>query len=281
MILNETQTNKLRQILKCSNIESRLVRKDLLDHLCCMVENEMEKGYSFEDAFERVSAMFSKQELKMTEINTLKILNMEKKFSKNVSMVATIPFGLFGLYWMFSNSGLNVPGVIQSILLLSAIISMFVTLSIGWINSFPAWSFQAIGFSLLFSGYFMNVSIPSISGDILGLWAWLPLLLTLIVSLIIKPGIAPLINLFKNVKEEPSLILFALYGFSPFIVLILSDEIHANWMIPISIFVTAVLSAGIYLFLTCNKRVFRVLSLIVAGVISITVTMFAANIYWE
>ncbi len=280
MILNDAQTNKLRQILKSSNIESRFIRRDLLDHLCCMVEDEMDMGCSFEEALERVFVQFSARELKLTEINTLKILNMEKVFSKNVSMVATIPFGLFGLYWMFSNSALNVPVIIHNILLLSAIISMFVMLSIGWISSFPAWSFQAIGFSLLFSGFFMNVSIPDISDDILGFWAWLPLLLTLIVSQIIKPGTGPLIKLLKNAKEEPSLILFALYGFSPFIVLMLSDEIHANWMIPVSIFVTAILSAGVYLFLRCEKRVFRVLSIIVAGIISIAVTIFAANIYW-
>ena len=280
MILNDLQTSRVRQILKNYNIESKSIRNDLLDHLCCMVEELMEVGTGFDDALNSVLNQFHADDIKSVEYETLKILNMEKKFSNRISLLTTIPFGLFGLYWIFSNSALNVPGVIENILFLSSIISMFALLCIGWINNYPAWSFPAIGFCVLFTLFFMNVSVPVISDEVLGLWAWIPLIITLIISQILYPGTGPLKCIYRKVKEEPFLILFALYGFSPFIVLMLSDEIHANWMIPVSIFITAILSAGVYLFLSCDKRVFRVLSFIVAGFISITVTIFAANIYW-
>jgi len=280
MILNDLQTSRVRQILKNSNIESKSIRKDLLDHLCCMVEELMEDGTGFDDALKSVLNQFPADDIKSVEYETLKILNMEKNFSKRISLLATIPFGLFGLYWIFSNSALNVPGVIENILLLSSIISMFALLCIGWINNYPVWSFPAIGFCVFFTLFFMNVSVPVISDEVLGLWAMTPLILTLLISQILKPGIEPVKCILKKIKEEPFLILFALYGISPFIVLMLSDEIHANWMIPVSIFVTAILSAGIFFFLSLENRVKRVISIILSGIVGVALTITASNIYW-
>ncbi len=279
MILNDLQTDKLKRYLKKSNIDNSSVCNDFLDHLCCIVEELMDKGCTFEDAFEKAIIILPESELKSTEQYTLKLLNMETTFSSRTALQATIPFALFGLYWPFSNSSLNVPGIIQEFLLLSFVVSMFVLLCIGWVKNFPRWSFPAIGFCLLFSGFFMNVSIPGISEGILGLWAWIPLLILIIVSQILKPGIEPVRNISKKVKEEPFLILFAFYGFTPFLLLVFSDEIHTNWMIPFTLLMTTIISLGNYLFLKCGKRLHRVVSIIVAGVISISVTIFAAIVF--
>ena len=206
---------------------------------------------------------------------------METSFSSRTSLLATIPFGLFGLAWAFSNSGFNVPALIQMFLLITSVISMFVLLGIGWIKNFPRWSFPAIGFCLLFSMFLMMVSIPGLSDDVLGLWAWIPLLVTLIISLSFKPGIGPVKKIIERIKEEPALILFALYGFTPFFVWILCDEIHSIWMIFIALISTLILSSGIYLFLRSDKKKTRVISMIISGLLAVIFTFTASIIYWK
>jgi len=281
MMLNELQINEIKEYLKKCNIENRLILGDFLDHLCCMIEQNMKEGATFDDSLKKAFCHLPGNEIKSIELYTLKLLNMETNFSSRISLPATIPFVLFGLFWTFSNSGLYVPGVIQNILLLSSVISMFALLIIGWIKDFPRWSFPAIGFCLLFSLFSMNVAIPRISDDILGFWAWIPLLITLIIAQIFKPGIEPIKNIIKKTGEEPFLIIFAIYGFAPFILLMLSDEIHSNWMMPVAILSTLILSAGNYLFLSCERRVSRILSVIISGFFAVVITFTSSYLYWK
>ena len=206
---------------------------------------------------------------------------METSFSSRTSLLATIPFGLFGLSWAFSNSGFNVPALIQMFLFITAVISMFVLLGIGWIKNFPRWSFPAIGFCLLLSVFLMMVVISGLSDGVLGLWAWTPLLITLIISLIIRPSSEPIKKIIERIKEEPALILFALYGFVPIFVWILSDEMYTTWMIFIALISTLILSSGIYLFLKSDKKRTRVLSVIISGLLAVIITYTASAIYWR
>ncbi|NTV19493.1 MAG: hypothetical protein HGA83_08705 [Bacteroidales bacterium] len=281
MMLNKLQVKEVKQYLIKNNIESRLIFGDFLDHLCCMIEQNMSEGASFEDSLQASFSQLPGYEMKKIETYTLKILNMETSFSSRTSLLATIPFGLFGLSWAFSNSGFNVPALIQMFLFITAVISMFVLLGIGWIKNFPRWSFPAIGFCLLLSVFLMMVVISGLSDGVLGLWAWTPLLITLIISLIIKPGSEPIKKIIERIKEEPALILFALYGFVPIFVWILSDEMYTTWMIFIALISTLILSSGIYLFLKSDKKRTRVLSVIISGLLAVIITYTASAIYWR
>ena len=281
MTLNKSQVKEVKQYLKKNNIESRLIFGDFLDHLCCMIEQKISEGASFEDSLQASFSQLPGYEMKTIETYTLKKLNMETSFSSRTSLLATIPFGLFGLAWAFSNSGFNVPALIQMFLFIIAVISMFVLLGIGWIKNFPRWSFPAIGFCLLFSMFFMMMAISNLSDGILGLWAWTPLLITLIISLIIKPSSEPIKKIIERIREEPALILFALYGFVPIFIWILSDEMYTIWMIFIALISTLILSSGIYLFLRSDKKRTRVLSMIISGLLAVIFTFTASIIYWK
>ncbi len=281
MTLNKLQVKEVKRFLKKNNIESRLILGDFLDHLCCMIEQKMSEGASFEDSLQASFSQLPVDEIKTIERYTLKLLDMETSFSSRTSLLATIPFGLFGLTWAFSNSGINVPQFICLFLFWSPMISMFILLGIGWIKSFPRWSFPAIGFCLLFSLYLMMVSIPGLSDDVLGPWAWTPLLLTLIISFIFKPGIEPIKKIIERIKEEPALILFALYGFSPLFLWIFCDEMYSRWMIIIALISSLILSSGIYLFLRSDKKRARVLSIIISGLLAVILTYTASEIYWN
>lgn len=281
MTLNKLQVKEVKRYLKKNNVESRLIFGDFLDHLCCMIEQNMSEGASFEDSLQASFSQLPGYEIKTIEMYTLKLLNMESSFSSRTSLLATIPFTLFGLSWAFSNSGINAPQFIGLFIFWAPQISMFALFCIGWINNFPRWSFPAIGFCMLFSMYLMMVSIPALSDDLLGLWAWIPLLITLIIGLSFKPGIEPIKKIIERIKEEPALILFALYGFAPLIVLILCDEMYSRWMIIIALISTLILSSGIYLFLRCDKKRTRVLSLIFSGLLAVIFSYTASYIYWK
>jgi hypothetical protein len=281
MTLNKLQVKEVKRYLKKNKIESRLILDDFLDHICCMIEQKISQGASFEDSLQASFSQLPGYEIKTIEMDTLKLLNMETSFSSRTSLLATIPFGLFGLSWAFSNTGFNVPQFIRLFVFWTPMISMFVLLGIGWIKNFPRWSFPAIGFCLLFSMYLMMVSIPGLSDGLLGFWAWLPLLITLIISLTFKPSIEPIKKIIERIKEEPALILFALYGLAPIIVWIICDEMYTIWMIFIALISTLILSSGIYLFLRSDKKRTRLLSMIISGILAVIFTYAASYIYWH
>ena len=280
MTLSESQVEEVKRYLKKNKIENRLIFSDFLDHLCCMIEQNMSEGASFENSLNAALNYLSGSEIKTIELFTLKLLNMETIFSSRTSLLATIPFGLFGLAWAVSNSGLNIPAFIESFLLIVSVISMLILFCIGWINDFPRWSFFSIGFCLLVSSFFMMVRIPPFSNDLLGFWAWIPFLITLVICLMFKPSIGPLKKIVKRVKEEPALILFALYGFAPFFLFLLCDEIHSVWMLFVALLSTLILSSGIYFFLRSNKKKFRLFSIIISGLLAVILTFSASYIYW-
>ena len=49
-VLNETQIEQIADTVNGSNIASADLKEDLIDHLCCIVEDEMSKGSEFETA---------------------------------------------------------------------------------------------------------------------------------------------------------------------------------------------------------------------------------------
>lgn len=280
MILNEKQTREVRTYLAKTGIESRLVFSDLLDYICCLIEERMDHGDTFENALKCTLEQQSALKLKNIELFTLKLLNMETSFSTRTALLAVIPFGVFGLAWAL-DMGIHTPYSILTMLFLASILLMYGLLGIGWVKEFPRWSFPAIGFCLLFSVFFSHVSIPSLSNEKLGLWAWLPLLLTILIGLMFNSSIKPLQALVKKIKDDSTLILFALYGFAPVFVYFFTDEIHSLWMLPSILLSITALCAGLYLFLKCKKKKVRMIALMLSGALSLLITSVSSYVFWN
>ena len=51
--LTEKQIDYITQIVNESTIESEVMKEDLIDHFCCAVEADMQKGASFETAYDK------------------------------------------------------------------------------------------------------------------------------------------------------------------------------------------------------------------------------------
>jgi len=153
---------------------------------------------------------------------------------------------------------------------------MFALFAIGWVKDFPRWSLPAIGFCLLFSIYAMNVSVPFITKNLLGFWAWLPFLTTLIISIAIKPSFTPVKQLFNHIKTYPKLILLIFFGFVPMFCMMVLDEVSLSWVIPVMLFNTIVLTLGLFVFLTHPKRETRNLVFIGSCLIAVLVSSLIA-----
>lgn len=279
MMLSKSQIRQVRTYLLRNGIESRLVFDDLLDHICCLVEERMEEGRTFDTSLQEAFDRLSGRKLKDIELFTLKLLQMETSFSTRTSLLATIPFGLFGLVWAL-DMGRNVPYSIVSMAFLAALVGMYGLLWLGWVKNFPRWSFPALGFCVLFSLYFSYVRIPSVSDEKLGIWAWGPLLITVILGLLFNCSLQPVKELMKKVKDDFTLILFTLYGFAPVFVSFFTDEIHSLQMLPYTLLSSLLLGGGLYGFLKCKKKKARILSLILSGSLAVGVIAVSSYMFW-
>ena len=213
---------------------------------------------------------------------------METSFSSRTSLLATIPFGIFGIAWAVSNSGLGISGYIQSSLLVVSVLSMYVLLGIGWSKNFPRWSIPAFGFCLLFSVFltmliFMKV-FPSLKHDTLGSLTVLILsvaLVVLLTGLLFILKLDPIKHLIQKTREDVSLILFALYGFAPFFVFLFYDEMHSIWLIPVILLSILIFSFGLYSFLRSDRKKIRIISLIASGLVAFIIALAVNCFYWN
>ena len=51
--LTEEQIDYIAQVVNNSTIQSETMKEDLIDHFCCAVEADMQKGESFETAYDK------------------------------------------------------------------------------------------------------------------------------------------------------------------------------------------------------------------------------------
>lgn len=199
---------------------------------------------------------------------------MERNYSAKTSILATIPFFILGSMWLFSSAFFNYHRIIYDIFFYVPLFLMFVLLGIGWVKEFPRWTVPSIGFCVIFSLYLMNVSIrPLTGGSLLGFWALLPLFLTLIIGIIIKPSFSPLKQLINRIEDEKNIIFYALYGFLPILLMFLFDEAKNKLMIPFIILLTIIVSTGAFFYLFSAKKNHRSISLVISTSVSIGISI--------
>jgi hypothetical protein len=196
-----------------------------------------------------------------------------KKTSIQASILASIPVLLFGINWLLEYVDLNL--TFKAAVSIFSIASMFFLLGIGWVKNFPKWSVYSIGFCLLISLMLMNISSPSLDRtEVWGVYGLIPLVLTLIISLTIHFSLEPLKQLIKQIKEDFTTLLFILYGSLPLILWIEFDEIQSISAIPYIIILTVLTAAGVVVYLTSTKKLFRILTIIIATIVTNAISLY-------
>jgi len=76
--------------------------EDLIDHVCCDVENEMQKGMNFTEAYNRVKQKMGSRRLKEIQEETLYAVDTKYRYMKNTMKISgvagTIMFGFAALF---------------------------------------------------------------------------------------------------------------------------------------------------------------------------------------
>ena len=196
-----------------------------------------------------------------------------KKTSIQTAVFASIPVLLFGIKWILEYLDLNL--TFKVVLSIFSIAPMFFLLGIGWVKNFPKWSVYSIGFCLLISLMLMNISSPSLDRtEVWGVYGLMPLVVTLIISLTINFSLEPLKQLIKQIKDDFTTLLFILYGSLPLILWVEFDEIQSISSIPYIIILTVLTAAGVVVYLTSTKKLYRLLTMIIALIVTNAISLY-------
>jgi hypothetical protein len=79
IVLNESQIDRIADTVNKSGISSAELKENLIDHLCCMAEDEMSKGKDFETVYKDVFQRVSPKGLDEIENETLFLLTSKSR----------------------------------------------------------------------------------------------------------------------------------------------------------------------------------------------------------
>src|SRR6187402_2194641 len=107
------QVEHIKSVLDKSNISIDTLRDDLLDHLCCVVEINMEKGGKFEVVLEKAIQELAPEGLEDIQHQTLFLLNSHKiivmkKLMYSIGLLSAMTFVLGWLFGMMHWPGTTV-----------------------------------------------------------------------------------------------------------------------------------------------------------------------------
>lgn len=171
MILNELQVESIKNHLKAGRIFNSLVYDDILDHICCIVEERMDRGDSFEDALEYSFRILSLSEIKKTEMETLKLININKyRIKKILSYLPEVVFLLFSLTWIFDLSQGFCTWVTWITIGWSALLIVMILFRSRLFATLSALVSGMVSFSLLL--VVLNGLDKVFTGDSISVWQW-------------------------------------------------------------------------------------------------------------
>jgi hypothetical protein len=109
-LLTDEQLKIVTKDVKNEGINYSHLNIDLVDHICCDIEQHMEQGISFENAYEKVKVEFGIKGLRQIQQDTLMLIDKNYRIMKNsMKMIGVIALALmaFGalfkiMHWPFA-----------------------------------------------------------------------------------------------------------------------------------------------------------------------------------
>lgn len=86
--LNEQQLYSIEKILEEQGLHYGPLKEELLDHVCCQVEQAMGEGQLFHQALRQSLDAFQEDEMKELQTQTLSLINQKQLFMKRLSIAA-------------------------------------------------------------------------------------------------------------------------------------------------------------------------------------------------
>ncbi len=161
--------------------------------------------------------------------------------------------------------------------------------ALGWISGFPRWSYPYTGMAIIMALYMTMVATPGIRilgytfgpRDMWGLRAFIPLLLATLIALVFSRPRNQLPRLFGNIRQDPSILSFLLFGFMPLLVMIEFDEIDRLYSLYYMALVAVLMVITAVIYLRLKSGWARSLALIAGTAIIIAITEAGSIAFWQ
>lgn len=105
MKLTEQQVQVIEDFVNAQGIRIRTLRDDVVDHLCCVMESELEKGKAFEELLEKATSDLAPNGLGEIQDKTIFLLNARRIIFMKKAMYS---IGFLGSFSLTTGVTLNV-----------------------------------------------------------------------------------------------------------------------------------------------------------------------------
>ena len=159
------------------------------------------------------------------------------------------------------------------------LISCLIGLWIGMLRGFPRWTFSFLGWSVVMSYWSMGMPLftfnafydPNAMPDLMGLRAWIPLLIVLGLGSWMGRSVQPLRKLTSAIWHDWTLLSLSIYTFAAFILLIY-DENHHPYLLAFIAAGTLAICIAVWTFMQSDTSWKQVLSLTTGFVAALIVS---------
>ena len=168
-ILTERQIDYITQVVNGSAIQSEVMKEDLIDHFCCAIEADMQKGASFETAYNKAYYCicpdgFDEIQRETIFLLTLKNIQKMKKllyFSGCLSAIGVTTSLFRFLHWHMVDS-LHIP-YLGIVMFVTAVIIVFVFLPTLFMYLYKKDLAQFYGKKIMYIGGFTGAAFGVLS----------------------------------------------------------------------------------------------------------------------
>jgi hypothetical protein len=177
----------------------------------------------------------------------------------------------------------GIPVWIQNVFFMGLFFVLPIGLCIGWIKSFPRWSYPYVGHVLIFSLYMMNVATPGFlfGRELWGWRAWVPFLVIAGIALAATRSLEPVARFYKNILEDWTVLTFGLFGFMPLVIAITFDEIDRLYSLYFMVALTLLMCGTTFLYLHGKDQRQRTVVLTAGVVLTILIAILGPAFYWK
>jgi hypothetical protein len=129
-VLEALEIKKIKEKLAVAEVSHESLSIDLVDHICCMIEERLEQGFDLKMAEEDVFKELGAVQLKSIEIETKRLTQNKFIMKKRTKIIGLIALGLIVTGLLFKLLHLPGSGILWGIGILMAAFGFFLILMI-------------------------------------------------------------------------------------------------------------------------------------------------------
>jgi hypothetical protein len=178
---------------------------------------------------------------------------------------------------------------LRFIVFLLGIVTPSIGFAIGWVKSFPRWTYPYVGLMIFMSLYMQHVATPGLSfagyelfgRELWGWRAWAPPVAALAAGLLASRSFHPLSELVRGVWEDWTKLTYALFGGMPLFIAALFDEMDRLYSLPFMVLLTLLMTATSLFYLQSTHPRRRLLALLLGITSILSIGFVATEVYWS